>query len=229
MKLGIMQPYFMPYIGYFQLMNAVDRFVVYDDVNYINRGWINRNNLLIGGKSQLFTISLGKASQNKLINEIEIIDDFKKFMRTVEMNYRKAPYFDAVFALLGKIVSFPEKQVAKFIMNSFYMIADYLHMETEFMMSSSIEKDNGLHGQAKILEICKKLGADTYINSIGGVDLYDRQCFRDKGIELHFIKTQFSTYRQFGNDFVAGLSMIDVMMFNSVDEINEMLCRYELL
>lgn len=219
----------MPYIGYFQLMNAVDRFVVYDDVNYINRGWINRNNLLIGGKSQLFTISLGKASQNKLINEIEIIDDFKKFMRTVEMNYRKAPYFDAVFALLGKIVSFSEKQVAKFIMNSLYMIADYLHMETEFMMSSSIEKDNDLHGQEKILEICKKLGAGTYINPIGGVDLYDKECFRNEGIELHFIKTQFTPYRQFGNEFVAGLSMIDVMMFNSVEHIRLMLDDYKLI
>ena len=100
MKLGIMQPYFVPYIGYWQLMNAVDKYVIYDDVNFIKRGWINRNNILVNGKAQLFTISLNRASQNRLINEIEIGDDFQNFLRTIEMAYKKAPYFDEVYNIL---------------------------------------------------------------------------------------------------------------------------------
>lgn len=175
MKLGIMQPYFMPYIGYFQLIKAVDKFVIYDDVNFINRGWINRNNILINGKAQLFTISLHKASQNKLINEIKIADDFQKFLRTVEMAYKKAPYFGEIYNLLQHIVAYPDKQAANFIWNSLQEISSYLQLDTEFLMSSSIEKNNSNHGQTKIMEICQILGADTYINPIGGQELYDRQ------------------------------------------------------
>ena len=109
MKLAIMQPYFMPYIGYWQLMNAVDTYVVYDDVNYINRGWINRNNILISGSSYMFTIMLKKASQNKLINEIEILDDFSKLKKQIEFAYKKAPYYDRIIVLLNKIFDYPNK------------------------------------------------------------------------------------------------------------------------
>lgn len=171
MTLGIMQPYFLPYIGYFQLINAVDKFIVYDDVNFINRGWINRNNILVNGNAQLFTISLHKASQNKLINEIEIIDDFQKFLRTIEIAYRKAPYFDVVYELLRRIVTYPEKQLARFILNSLREISAYLQLETEFLMSSSIKKNNLNRGQVKIMEICQLLGADAYINPKGGQEL----------------------------------------------------------
>lgn len=229
MKLAIMQPYFMPYIGYFQLIKAVDKFVIYDDVNYINRGWINRNNILVNGKEHLFSISLGKASQNKLINEISIIDDFKKFMRMVEMAYKKAPYFDAVYGLLDEIINFTNRQLAVFLQNSLLKISDYLRIETEFVLSSSIGKDNSLRGQEKILEICKLLNATTYINPIGGQSLYDKNCFKLEGIELYFIQPRFSQYKQFGSGFIGGLSIIDVMMFNSVEKINQMLDDYILI
>ena len=86
MKLGIMQPYFMPYIGYFQLIKAVDKYVVYDDVNYIKGGWVNRNNILVNGEKKMFTITLKGASAYKHFNEIEIGDDFRKFMKTLELN-----------------------------------------------------------------------------------------------------------------------------------------------
>ena len=110
MTLGIMQPYFMPYIGYFQLMKAVDRYVVYDDVNYIKRGWVNRNNILVNGEKRMFTITLKKASQNKLFNEIVIGDDFEKLMKMLRMNYSKAINFDETMTLMERIISFPDKQ-----------------------------------------------------------------------------------------------------------------------
>ena len=114
MKLGIMQPYFLPYIGYFQLIKAVDKYVIYDDVNYIKKGWINRNNILCNGQAHLFSISLRGASQNKLINEIEISDDFSKFRKMIELSYRKAPYFEEVFKLLNSIIDYPNKNLFSF-------------------------------------------------------------------------------------------------------------------
>ena len=181
MKLGIMQPYFMPYIGYFQLMKAVDKYVVYDDVNYIKGGWANRNHILINGEKEMFTVTLQKASPNKLFNEIVIGDDFKKLMKTLQMNYSRAINFDQTMVLMERIISFPNKQLAVFIANSFREILSYLSVETEILMSSEIPKDNSLRGKDKIIQICEILGADTYYNAVGGKNLYDQTLVGDGG------------------------------------------------
>ena len=159
MKLGVVQPYFMPYIGYFQLMKAVDKYVVYDDVNYIKGGWVNRNHILINGEKEMFTVTLKKASQNKLFNEIVIGDDFKKLMKTLQLNYSKAVNFDQTMTLMKRIISFSDKRLAAFIANSFREIFSYLSIDTEILMSSDIPKDNSLRGKDKILQICEILGA----------------------------------------------------------------------
>lgn len=229
MKVGIMQPYFLPYIGYFQLIKAVDKYVVYDDVNYIKRGWINRNNILVNNQKQLFTISLKDASQNKLINEIQIEDDFKKFSKTVQMNYRKAPYFEEGLALLNRITNYPNKQLALFITNSINEVLQYLQINTEIILSSSIQKNCSLKGEDKILDICIHIEASTYINAIGGQELYNREEFRIKGIDLYFLNPQIKPYSQFKNEFVSHLSILDVIMFNSVEEINSLLDNYTLI
>ena len=228
MKIGIMQPYFMPYIGYFQLMKAVDKYVIYNDVNYINRGWVARNNILISGKKQLFTISLQGASQNKHFTEIQVLDDFRKLVKTLEMNYLKAPFFQPTMSVMEKIFSFPNKRLDLFIKNSFEQILSYLNVYTELILSSDINKNNSLKGQEKILELCKILKADTYYNAIGGKELYDKKEFEDNGISLHFLKTDENLrYKQFLNmEFVPNLSIIDVLMFNSVEEVNKMLDDY---
>ena len=224
MKVGIMQPYFMPYIGYFQLMKAVDKYVIYNDVNYINRGWVARNNILINERKQLFTIKLQGASQNKHFTEIQILDDFKKLTKTLEINYSKAPFFQPTMELMNKIFSFPEKRLDLFIKNSFEQILAYLKINTELILSSDIKKDNSLKGQDKILDICKILQADTYYNAIGGKE------FADNGISLCFLKTNESLqYKQFSKmDFIPNLSIIDVLMFNSQKDIYKMLDAYTL-
>ena len=229
MKLGIMQPYFMPYIGYWQLMAAVDKYVIYDDVNFIKKGWINRNNILINGSKQLFSISLEGVSQNKLINEIQIADDFVKLRKTISMAYSKAPYYEETMELLDQIFTFESKNLAKFLENSIRLVADYLGLDTEIILSSDVEKDNSLRGQEKILEICKNLNADVYYNAIGGQELYDKDDFKADGIDLQFVKTNLIPYTQFKNDFVSGLSMIDVLMFSSPEEINNMLKQFTLV
>lgn len=229
MTLGIMQPYFMPYIGYWQLLAAVDTYVIYDDVNYIKKGWINRNNILVNNDKQMFTIALNGASQNKLINEITIADDFTKLRKTIHMAYHKAPYYNDVMALLDKIFSYQSGNLADFIANSIELVCQYLDIQTKIIMSSDIEKDNSLKGQDKILEICKLLNADTYYNAIGGQELYDKSVFAKENIKLCFLKSDIPEYSQYKNAFVPGLSILDVMMWNDVDEINTMLDKFDLV
>ena len=229
MKLGIMQPYFMPYIGYWQLMAAVDTYVVYDDVNYIKGGWVARNNILLNGQKHMFTITLNGASPNKLFNEITIKDDFKKFSRLIESAYRKAPYYAEVSALLDKIYNYEDKSLAAFMMHSFQVVLDYLEIDTKLVLSSTIEKDNDLRGKDKVKHICHLLGADTYYNAIGGQELYDKNDFKADGIDLHFVKTELSPYPQLKNEFVPGLSVIDVLMFNSPTEVKQLLTNYKLV
>lgn len=229
MKLGIMRPYFMPYIGYFQLMKAVDKYVVYDDVNYIKGGWANRNHILINGEKEMFTVTLQKASQNKLFNEIVIGDDFKKLMKTLQMNYSRAINFDQTMVLMERIISFPNKQLAVFIANSFREILSYLSVETEILMSSEIPKDNSLRGKDKIIQICEILGADTYYNAVGGKNLYDQEEFREHGITLNFVDSLPQVYSQLHTrEFVSGLSMVDVLMNNTKDEVNRLLDSFQL-
>jgi hypothetical protein len=210
-------------------MNAVDKYVIYDDVNYIKGGWINRNNILINGEKKLFTIKLKSASPNKMINEIEIADDFGKFMKTVELNYRKASFYDVVNELIIRIITFEDKRLSEFIANSFKEIISYLNIETTLIISSQIPKNVLLKGQDKVIEICKNLCADTYLNAIGGLELYDKKEFETKGIVIKFLKPYIVPYQQFRNSFVPSLSIIDILMFNSVEEIRRMLYKYELV
>lgn len=227
-KLAIMQPYLFPYIGYFQLLSYVDEFVIYDDVQFMKRSWINRNSIIINEEKHLFTISLAGASTTKLINEIKIKDDFIKFLKMLKMAYSKAPKFEEVFHLIEKICSYEDKNLARFIGNSLEEIKRYLNLDTALIYSSDIDKNNHLKGQDKVIDICKTLHADIYINSIGGQELYDKAVFNEYDIELKFLQPNLIEYRQFSNEFVPGLSIIDVMMFNSVKEIQDMLLKYEL-
>lgn len=233
MKLGIMQPYFMPYLGYFQLMNFVDKYVVYDDVNFIKGGWINRNNIIISGDKKMFTIRLDKASPNKLINEIDIKDDFSDLEKTLKFNYSKAPYFNDVMALFGEIISFEDKNLSNFIFNSFRLILKYLgNNKTELIMSSSLDKDNNLKGKDKVISICRLLRVEQYVNAIGGQELYDRDEFKENGIDLKFIETKLKEYPQTtkNKDFIPGLSFLDVLMNNSVEDIKSIhLKSYKLI
>jgi WbqC-like protein family len=228
-RLGIMQPYFLPYLGYWQLMKAVDRYIVYDDVAYIKGGWINRNNLLIAGQKNLFTISLIGPSSFKAINEINIGDDFSKLIKTIEQNYGRAPYYRQTRNLVEKMLGFESRNLAEFIINSFRIVLDYLNIKTELSVSSSLRLGLGLKGKARIFAMCETLGADHYYNAIDGQALYDRSEFASRRIALKFLKTNFTSYKQFSNDFIPGLSILDVLMFNSPSSVNEMLDDYELV
>jgi len=232
MRLGIMQPYIFPYIGYYQLIDAVDRFVVYDDVNFINKGWINRNNLLVNNKSFLFAIPLKEASQNRHINEIELIDDDKwkkKFLKTIELSYKRAPYFEEIFIMVKNVIDSDVTHIAHLAIESLKSVVNYLEIKTEFVNSSSIYGNQELKGQMRILDICKKERVDQYLNLVGGMGIYSRQMFADSSVNLNFIKPILIPYRQFIDEFVPSLSIIDILMFNSKENIQNMLASYDLL
>mgnify|MGYP002511345940 CR=1 FL=1 len=231
-KVCIMQPYFLPYIGYWQLMNLVDYYVVYDDVNYINKGWINRNRILVNEKIKYVNLPIRRASQNRLICELEVYKD-KRFMeksvRMIEMAYRKAPYFEDVLPIVIEIYNLNAEKLVDYIKTSFDIICEYLNIRTKFVLSSSINKNNSLHGQDKILSICEQIQATEYYNAIGGQHLYSHDDFEKRGINLKFLETKRIEYCQFGNTFQENLSIVDVMMFNSKDKIREYLNEYRLI
>jgi hypothetical protein len=231
MKVGIMQPYFLPYIGYFQLIASADKFVIYDNIKFTKKGWINRNRMLQNGTDKIFSIPLAKASHRLDIVEREISSEFsrQKLLSQFRDCYLKAPYFEDVWPLIERIVSFQDDNLFRYIQNSIVLICDYLDIDTEIIVSSSVAADHDLLSQDRVLSICEALNANTYVNPRGGVELYSTDEFASKGCELKFINTNTIEYMQFGDSFLPGLSILDVLMFNSLDECRHLLKEYGLV
>jgi hypothetical protein len=233
MKVAIMQPYFFPYIGYFQLINSVNKFIIYDNIQYTKKGWINRNRILVNKKDQLITLPIKKDSDYLNVVERELSEsweiDKNKMLNVIKASYNKAPYFQDTFELISKCLNNPETNLFKFIYDSIVSINNYLEIKTPIIISSTIDVDHTLKSQDKVLSLCKKQKADIYINSIGGVELYDKETFRNNSIKLNFIKSNPIQYKQFNNEFISWLSIIDVMMFNSKQQIKEYLNNYTLI
>ena len=225
MKLAIMQPYFLPYVGYFQLMNAVDVFVIYDHIKYTKKGWINRNRFLLNGTDSMFSLPLKKGSDglDVVLRELAAEFDRTKLLSQFIGAYRRAPYFAQTFPLLERIVHHEDGNLFWFIHHSLAEVCAHLQINTEIRASSSLPVEKELRSQDKVLAICGALGAKRYINPIGGTELYVREDFAARGIELQFLKPRTFEYAQFGNEFVPWLSIIDVLMFNPIEVVRERL------
>ncbi len=233
--IAIMQPYCFPYIGYFQLINAADVFIFYDDVNFIKQGWINRNRVLMNNSDLLFTIPLKNISSNNLINQTEISRDeydkwLKKFLRTITVSYKKAPFFKETIEIIEKtFILSKTRLISELAILSIKNVCDYLNIKKIFKISSKEFSDSAyLHKAERLIEICKTTKAGNYINLIGGKKLYSKDCFYKNGINLYFLQSKNINYKQFNNNFVPWLSIIDIMMFNNVQTVNKMLNDYEL-
>jgi len=232
MKLAIMQPYLFPYIGYFQLINTVDKFVIYDDVSFIKQGWINRNRILVAGQPQYFSIPVKDRSSFKLIREIEIsnnLDWRSKILRSIEFSYKKTPCFNEVFPIIEKVFCLQTDFISELAAKSITTICEYLDIYTQFVDTSSIYQNSNLKGAERVLDICQRENTSEYINPIGGIELYSKDTFLKKSISLHFIKTNFFVYPQLRNEFVPWLSIIDVLMFNSREKVRGFLKEFELI
>lgn len=222
-----MQPYFLPYLGYFQLMNAVDEFVVYDNIQFTKKGWINRNRILVNGRDEYISIPLKKDSDYLDIKDRRLSEswptDKKKLCNKITECYRKAPVFKESMPLIESCLNCEETDLFKFILNSLVSISKYLSIQTPLIISSSIEADHQLKSTERVIGICKARRATKYINPIGGVELYNKLQFAGEGIELSFLKSNNVVYPQFGNEFVPYLSILDILMFNEKEKVREYL------
>lgn len=233
MKVAIMQPYFMPYIGYFQLINAVDEFIVYDNIEFTKKGWINRNRILVNGKDDYISLPIKKDSDyltimDRYLGENWLVEKTKMINRLKE-SYRKSPFYTVVFPIIEESIQQEENNLFIFVLNTIKKINEYIGIATPITISSVIPIDHSLKAEKKVLEICKSKKATAYINPIGGVELYSKEVFKNEGIQLQFLKTDSITYKQFNNEFVPWLSIIDVLMFNSKEEIKKYLTLFKLI
>lgn len=232
--ISIMQPYAFPYIGYFCLIEESDIFVFYDDVNYIKRGWINRNRILINGHPHSFTIPLSKASQNELICNIRThsFERFKrKFLKQIHRTYRKSPYYEIGYEYIHDVLSADHGSISDVAVRSVEKFYEMIGANKKFVRSSAcFPHTRGMTRPDRLIEITKLLHSDSYVNSIGGTELYGKDYFANKGVNLSFVRPNLKSYKQAGaRDFVAGLSIIDVVMNNDIEDIKEHLQSYELV
>lgn len=232
MKLAIMQPYFLPYIGYFQLIGAVDVFIVYDNIKYTKKGWINRNRMLQNHVDVMFSLPLKKASDSLHVRERELAAGFCRddLLRQLSGAYRRAPQFESIYTMLEQVVRHEDGNLFNYIHNSIVCICNYLSIRSEIIVASDVDIDHTLKGQDKVIALCEAIGADNYVNAIGGVGLYDRMEFAKRGIDLKFIKAKPFEYEQYGSTFVPWLSIVDVLMFNPIDVVRSCITKnYELI
>lgn len=229
MNVAIMQPYLFPWIGYFQLIYQSDVFVLYDDASYIMRGFINRNTILSDGKPLRFTVPVLGASQNKKIKDLSFGVDVRKLLKTIEINYKKSPFYDSAIVLVEKVLTSKERDLTFCCEFSINSILTYLGLEKKIIRSSDIDYDRNGSAEDKIISICETFNADMYVNNFGGRHLYTTEKFHSHGIKLCFMKGNNCVYSQGGREFVPYLSIIDVLMFNSAEDIRAMLGEYELL
>jgi hypothetical protein len=228
---AVMQPYLLPYVGYFQLVRLADEFVLHDDVQYIKGGWINRNRMLVNGASAWFTLSVRHADHALPICERQWHDakrESQALLRRFDAAYRRAPHCAEVMPIIRAALAFPSDNVADSLAHCLGVVCHHLGLTTHVRSSRTLGLGPALAGQDRVLEICARLGATAYVNLPGGVDLYDPAAFGVRGLKLNFIQPALAPYPQLGAAFVAGLSIVDVLMFNSRDRVREMLADYTL-
>lgn len=234
--IAIMQPYFLPYIGYWQLINMVDVFVVYDNIQFSKKGWVQRNRILQNGSDSMVSLTLKKDSDYLNINQRNLSENFfltdrDKLLNRIKNNYQKAPMFNKVFPLVEEILFYEENNLFYFVLNSIQTIKEYLDINTPLINSSKLNVQTEKYkGQEKVIQICKNIKAKQYVNPIGGRVLYDAKSFNNHKIELKFLQTcPKIEYPQFSNKFVSNLSIVDVLMFNEKDRVKNLLNNYSLV
>lgn len=231
MNVAIMQPYFFPYIGYLQLMAAVDTFVFLDDVQYIERGWVNRNRIRLGGQAHWLGCAVRAAPRALAINQREyLLQDERHGIPAVlarlRAGYARAPHYDACMTLLGNLLAFADSNVARFNENLLHGLAGSLGLRCTFCRSSEVAPPNGLRGQARLIEIARRLGARRYINPIGGRELYHGEDFAAAGVELRFLRTKVEG--QPLGDALVQLSIIDWLMMQGNEVTRARLADFDL-
>lgn len=232
MIVAIMQPYFFPYIGYFQLMKAVDCFVFYDDAQYMKGGWVNRNRILQDGAAAWWTFPIDRDDYRLPIHQRRYARSparIRSLLGKLDGAYRDAPHAASTLALAATYFDGEQTMVSTFNQAHLADIARRLGIRCKFLVSSQLEQDRALTGEARVVDLCRRLGATRYLNAIGGTALYDAATFARAGIELGFVQPALTDYPQLGRPHVPLLSIIDVLMFNPIEQVRAMLDRHAIV
>lgn len=217
MRIAIMQPYFFPYLGYFQLLKAVDLFLALDDVFFIKKGWIHRNRMCFNGKIHLFSIPLKDVSQFRTINETHIsMREFqrwkRKFLASLVAFYKKQSFFEEGMDLVEQTLAQPGNSIADLAVMSLCICCRALGIPTPLHRSSAAGGASGLRRETRLIELCHQHNADKYLNPPGGEELYTAAMFAPHGIRLEFLHPMLSSYPVKGRNWISGLSILDAVM-----------------
>ncbi len=235
MRIAIMQPYFFPYLGYFQLISAVDLFLALYGGSFIKKGWIHRNRLCFNGKTQWFTVPLQDASQFRAINETRVCSqEFPrwkhKFLASLAAFYKKQPFFADGMNLVEEALSQPGESIAELAVASLRVCCRLLDIATPLRIASETGGDPGLRREARLIELCRRHNADVYLNPPGGEALYTRDMFAPQGIRLEFLHPVLACYPVKGRDWIAGLSVLDAVMCCGPQHVRKnLLCGYDIV
>jgi hypothetical protein len=185
---AIMQPYFLPYAGYFRLFAASDLFVIYDCVQFPRRGWVHRNVLLdASGAERWLTLPLEKAPQSALIRDLRFPPDIgerlAERLRPFSFTRRDPASFAPILATFLK----PQGTPLDYIEQLLELTVAYCGLRWQVISSSTWNVPAEIRGQNRILEIARRVGAKRYVNAPGGRDLYDPASFDKAGIKLSFL------------------------------------------
>ncbi|BDC17403.1 WbqC family protein [Acidianus sp. HS-5] len=237
-KVAIMQPYFFPYIGYWQLIYAADIFIIFDIVQFIWKGWINRNRVLKeNGGWKYITIPVKHTRREEKICEVEIVDNLDVLdhvLKNLAYYYKvkkKVPYYDETVFILRKILSnININKIAKINEIIIRRLCEILDCNTEIYVASSMNFD---YSNVKApgdwaFEMTKQIRGDMYINPPGGRTLFDKAKFEAENIDLKFLVPNEIRYQQIDDKFEPWLSIIDVLMFNGVEKTKKLLEEYRL-
>ncbi|MBU2711168.1 WbqC family protein [Zooshikella harenae] len=228
--IAIMQPYWLPYIGYWQLIHAVDEFVLYDTVTYIKQGWINRNKFIVNGHPQWVTLSIKQASSHTLIKDIVLDGNKQKVLKTLIQSYAHTPYINQIKPVLCECLEYSSNHLVDYLHFSLNKILTLLNIKKKVIRASTIKHDMALQGETKVIDICRQLNAHCYINMLGGCKLYNSSTFKANGIKLLFLEKKPFYYNQYNHphDFIDNLSILDILMNNSVQDVVDFLSYYKL-
>lgn len=233
MTIGLMQPYFLPYLGYWQLVDAVDEFIIHDDVEYSKGGWYNRNNILLNNQKHLFTLPLAKASDSEKINKREfansITKEKEKVIRKIQNAYVKSPHFKKTFEILEEIFQKDTQSLVTFNVHAIQSICRTLQISTPVSLSSELKIGDNITGPDRVLAVCKQKQAKKYINPIGGKSLYSAEIFASHGVSLKFIEMLDIRYFQNSTNFIPSLSIIDALFHVGIEETKSLLTQYRLI
>lgn len=221
-RIALMQPYFLPYLGYFQLIAASDCFVVYDNVQFIKNGWIERNRYLLDGEAKWFGLPLAKGGHTQLIMERQVSShfDIAPLINKLAFAYRKAPHVERTLTWLDALLRLPAQNIAEFNELALRSCCSLLKLNTPIVRASEWAPASFAKGQERVIEVITAVGGSTYLNPAAGGGLYDAEAFADAGYELELLKPSLPAYRQHDKPFVAALSILDALMFNELEQVS---------